>query len=478
MNIQYLKMLVKKTLSVFVVLALAMSAVGCGGSKKGSSTIIPGSSILPAPKKDITEVPTNTSNEIVIKGVLKRIDSENKKMYFLDVNTGTDYEVPYTGGTDIKTKYDTIIAAVNLEIGSIYDVTCDKKGTADKIYGAKDAWKRSNVSGIAVNESSKTITSGPNDFSYSSNAVVMSAGEEISIAEVVKLDNVSLVGIDNTIYSIIVEQGHGYIEFTGIDLFEGGYASLGNSHFLEVTKGMLVTAPVGTYDVEVQKGNLVARKEVMVSEGQQVTVDFSDTQAPSTKTGAVNFKITPSNAVMTIDGVEVDYSRPVTLSYGPHRITLVANHYEEYAETIIVNNTYYTKVIDMVAKDSSSTTKTTAASKTQNYAVKVTAPVGAVLYVDSVYVGIVPCTFKKRAGNRIITLSKSGFKTVSYTISISDSEGDVTYAFPDMQAENGSNEKPTTEKPTTEKPTTEKPTTQKPTKEESTKEEETKDKDK
>lgn len=473
MNIQYLKMLVKKTLSVFVVLALAMSAVGCGGSKKGSSTIIPGSSILPAPKKDITEVPTNTSNEIVIKGVLKRIDSENKKMYFLDVNTGTDYEVPYTGGTDIKTKYDTIIAAVNLEIGSIYDVTCDKKGTADKIYGAKDAWKRSNVSGIAVNESSKTITSGPNDFSYSSNAVVMSAGEEISIAEVVKLDNVSLVGIDNTIYSIIVEQGHGYIEFTGTDLFEGGYASLGNSHFLEVTKGMLVTAPVGTYDVEVQKGNLVARKEVMVSEGQQVTVDFSDTQAPSTKTGAVNFKITPSNAVMTIDGVEVDYSRPVTLSYGPHRITLVANHYEEYAETIIVNNTYYTKVIDMVAKDSSSTTKTTAASKTQNYAVKVTAPVGAVLYVDSVYVGIVPCTFKKRAGNRIITLSKSGFKTVSYTISISDSEGDVTYAFPDMQAENGSNEKPTTEKPTTEKPTT-----QKPTKEESTKEEETKDKDK
>lgn len=473
MNIQYLKMLVKKTLSVFVVLALAMSAVGCGGSKKGSSTIIPGSSILPAPKKDITEVPTNTSNEIVIKGVLKRIDSENKKMYFLDVNTGTDYEVPYTGGTDIKTKYDTIIAAVNLEIGSIYDVTCDKKGTADKIYGAKDAWKRSNVSGIAVNESSKTITSGPNDFSYSSNAVVMSAGEEISIAEVVKLDNVSLVGIDNTIYSIIVEQGHGYIEFTGIDLFEGGYASLGNSHFLEVTKGMLVTAPVGTYDVEVQKGNLVARKEVMVSEGQQVTVDFSDTQAPSTKTGAVNFKITPSNAVMTIDGVEVDYSRPVTLSYGPHRITLVANHYEEYAETIIVNNTYYTKVIDMVAKDSSSTTKTTAASKTQNYAVKVTAPVGAVLYVDSVYVGIVPCTFKKRAGNRIITLSKSGFKTVSYTISIPDSEGDVTYAFPDMQAENGSNEKPTTEKPTTEKPTT-----QKPTKEESTKEEETKDKDK
>lgn len=468
MNIQYLKMLAKKTLSVFVVLALAMSAVGCGGSKKGSSTIIPGSSILPAPKKDITEVPTNTSNEIVIKGVLKRIDSENKKMYFLDVNTGTDYEVPYTGGTDIKTKYDTIIAAVNLEIGSIYDVTCDKKGTADKIYGAKDAWKRSNVSGIAVNESSKTITSGPNDFSYSSNAVVMSAGEEISIAEVVKLDNVSLVGIDNTIYSIIVEQGHGYIEFTGIDLFEGGYASLGNSHFLEVTKGMLVTAPVGTYDVEVQKGNLVARKEVMVSEGQQVTVDFSDTQAPSTKTGAVNFKITPSNAVMTIDGVEVDYSRPVTLSYGPHRITLVANHYEEYAETIIVNNTYYTKVIDMVAKDSSSTTKTTAASKTQNYAVKVTAPVGAVLYVDSVYVGIVPCTFKKRAGNRIITLSKSGFKTVSYTISISDSEGDVTYAFPDMQAENGSNEKPTTEKPTT----------QKPTKEESTKEEETKDKDK
>ena len=37
---------------------------------------------------------------------------------------------------------------------------------------------------------------------------------------------------------------------------------------------------------------------------------------------------------MSIDGVEVDYSTPVSLSYGTHRIKLVANNYQEYSEII------------------------------------------------------------------------------------------------------------------------------------------------
>ena len=62
----------------------------------------------------------------------------------------------------------------------------------------------------------------------------------------------------------------------------------------------------------------------------------------------------------------------------------------------------------------------------------VTAPEGAALYVDSVYVGIVPCSFEKKAGNKTITLTENGYNTISYTISIANSSGDLNYAFPDM----------------------------------------------
>jgi activator of HSP90 ATPase len=188
---------------------------------------------------------------------------------------------------------------------------------------------------------------------------------------------------------------------------------------------------------------------VTVTRDESVTVDFSEYTASSaaTQMGLVNFSVVPSSAVMTIDGVETDYSQPVTLSYGTHKIVLSAHNYEQYTETITVNQSYATKVIDMVSTSSttssstttskttkaSSNTATTPADLTDGYTVNITEPEGAALYVDSVYIGIVPCSFDKNSGNKTITLTQSGYDTVSYTIAIANTAGNLTYAFPAMQ---------------------------------------------
>lgn len=421
---------IRRLMAVFMVILMSVSAVACGSKKKSSDAIVPGSSILPAPQKKIEEVPTNASNEIVISGVLANIDTVSNKLRFVDVNGGAEYEVPYTGGTDIRTKYNTVIPAASLEPGNIYKVTCDKRGVAAKIHGDGNAWDRGSITRLEVDEASKKLTAGSRTFTYSGHTVILSGGKRISIAEIVDVDEVSIYGVDDIVYAIVVDKGHGYIQFTGVDLFEGGYATLGRKNFVGISKSMLVTAPIGSYEVEVQKGSLVSSKEITVTDGGTTLVDFSDVTLEPTKTGAVNFRITPDNAVMSIDGVEIDYTKPITLSYGKHTLKLVANYYEAYEETFYVTSAYETKVVDMV-----STTKTTAATQpasTDGYVVKVTAPVGAALYVDNMYIGVIPCTFEKKAGNRTITLSKNGFSKVSYTIQISNTAGDATYAFPDM----------------------------------------------
>lgn len=162
--------------------------------------------------------------------------------------------------------------------------------------------------------------------------------------------------------------------------------------------------------------------------------DFSEYKLPVDEQGAVNFKVTPSNAVMTIDGEEVDYTEPVMLKFGSHVLTLAANYYEAYTETFTVSSAYSTKVIDMTSKSAStkSSSSSTTAASTNGYKVNVTAPAGAALYVDSVYVGIVPCSFEKKSGTKTITLTQNGYNTISYSISIANSSGDLNYAFPDM----------------------------------------------
>ena len=59
-------------------------------------------------------------------------------MHFVDIDTGTEYEVAYTGGTDIQDKYGKIIAATGTQLGQIYDVTCNKSGKATEIHGSSD----------------------------------------------------------------------------------------------------------------------------------------------------------------------------------------------------------------------------------------------------------------------------------------------------------------------------------------------------
>lgn len=413
-------------IGMMLVLFLSQTACTASGSKKGNA-MVPGSSITPAPtvNKDIKgdgENPTFT-------GVLSLQDFSGFKMRFVDINSGTEYEVPYSGGTDIQDAYGKVKAASTMDVGGIYDVYVDKKGKAAKIYGSSNSWVRYDVSGITVDESSRKISIGASNMVYESYTVVLSGYERISIAQLVDQDKMVIRGIGDKVYSVEVTDGHGYLKVTGTDALNGGYISIGNRQLLGITRDMLVTAPVGTFTVNVRNGSLSASKTVTISKDATTTVDFSEVQTDPVKTGAVNFSVTPSGAVMSIDGTEVDYSSPVSLTYGTHRIKLVANNYQEYSEIINVNSAYVTKVIDMT---SSGTSTSTAADNTSGYKVSITAPKGAVLYVNSEYIGTVPCSFDKSSGKKTITLSQNGYNTVSYTISIANTAGDLTYAFPEM----------------------------------------------
>ena len=64
---------------------------------------------------------------------------------------------------------------------------------------------------------------GQTTLNYRDYTVVTSGGNLISIAQIVKEDELTLRGIDDKLYSISVDNGHGYLELTGIDAFVGGY---------------------------------------------------------------------------------------------------------------------------------------------------------------------------------------------------------------------------------------------------------------
>ncbi len=63
------------------------------------------------------------------------------------------------------------------------------------------------------------------------------------------------------------------------------------------------------------------------------------------------------------------------------------------------------------------------------------APVGAEAYLDGNYLGIMPVSFAKSAGQHMVTLKQAGYETRSYTIQIDREKTNVSYTFPDLVKE-------------------------------------------
>ena len=63
----------------------------------------------------------------------------------------------------------------------------------------------------------------------------------------------------------------------------------------------------------------------------------------------------------------------------------------------------------------------------------VESPEGAEVFVDGIYVGIAPISFiKPEKGSHVITLSRNGYVTKSYTVSVADDDRDVTLSFSEL----------------------------------------------
>lgn len=428
---------------IAMVLILAMMVglfAGCSSSEKKSS-VVPGSSILPIANKTSASTEKTNGTQIKMTGVLTYLDASMMTMHFVDIDSGDEYKVDFTGGTDIKNKYKSVISSSRMSLGDIYDVVCNKSGKAISIYESTAAWENSGVSDLGVNEPLRTMTIGATNYKYTDDTVIISAGSKISATEIMSEDVVTVRGNGKTIYSVTVDKGHGYINFSGCSAFLGGYVDIGTSMVLTVSEGMIVTAPEGTYKVTMQLGDVQGTKTVVVERNKNVTADFSEYKPAVVQMGSVMFSVTPAGAVLYLDGTQIDYSQPVSIAYGSHKIVLMANNYTTYTETFVVKQTYEKKIIDLAVSSSSSTKSTTSstASATSNltsgYVVNVKAPAGAAVYVDSVYIGIAPVSFNKASGNKVITLTKAGCATRSYTISIANATGDLNYSFPDMESE-------------------------------------------
>lgn len=416
--------------------------------------------------------------------VLLSKNEEEKTLTFFNLEKGRKYTLNYDGTTNFYDKYEEALALSQVDTGSIVDVTFLKGNKKlNTLQLSKSAWSNTQVSRFEINELRKNMSIGSDVYKISGDLVVMQESGQMELMDINAMDVLTVRGIGTSVYSVEIEKGHGYLRLTGDEYFIGGWIEVGQSLIQEITEGMLLTVPEGTYDVAVSHGRYSGVKQVTIERNQEVELDLSDLQGEEVKTGTILFSINVPDAKVFVDGVEVNISAPVVLEYGIHQLMAKAEGYktstsylkvsqesaginivldklqEQDREDTVSDSDLPLEEDKMPGKDSPDNTVSDNHSGTDKeepasgedkedtvsgsdkpatsgyYKIFIDNPSDTEVYFDGNYVGISPVGFKKTSGTHVITLRKKGYETRSYTICVDEEKRDVSYSFVELEQE-------------------------------------------
>lgn len=431
-----------------VIAAVSLAACGNLNLQQTNSNAVEESKQIQETQErvDTGFIVTNSTNyDSADTALLVDMDKDEKSVTFLNLTLGKRYTLNFDGTTKLTDKYGESLSFEQFSRGDIVDITFlkDKKHLTSMQW-SKDAWSYENVERYEINTVRNEITIGSEVYKITENTQYLSAGRNIDFMELNSADVLSFQGLDSTILSVSVENGHGYLRLVNDENFVGGWIEIGQSHIQRITEDMLMLVPEGSYDVNISHKGGGGVKSVVINRNEETILDIGDLEVAEAQYGMVLFSLSPSSTELYIDGEEVDASQPVNLEYGLHQMIARADGYQSITSYIRVGqeSAGIDVVLEKVEDDDDEDVEEEEDDEEDEvdlsssyYKVFIEAPEAAEIYVDGNYVGISPCAFKKESGTHIITLRKTGYETRSYTVLVDSEEKDISFSFADLVAD-------------------------------------------
>ena len=400
-------------------------------------------------------------------------DTEDSTIQFQNLATGKRYTLHYDGATEIYDKYGEAMSLQQMEPGCIVTARFykPKKLLASmKVDG--QALHFDELSNYALDSKKGTLSVGETVYNLNNHLVILSEENMVELIDINQLDVLSVWGYNNQIYSINIEQGHGYLRLQNDTYFVDGWIEIGQKIIRKISEDMLIVVPEGKATVKVSHNGSSATQEITFARNEEMAWDLGDVEITEVQKGRIIFTLEPVDATVIIDGKEVNTSSPVELEYGVHQMTVKAKGYDTLSQYIKVREpsanigieleedenaessdensnddseeqssdkeTSNKETSDKKTSDSDKETseedskKSTTSKSSSKYQVHIDSPKGAEVYVDGNYIGIAPISMNKEIGNFVITLRKTGYQTRSYTVQIDDEDSDVNYSFAEL----------------------------------------------
>lgn len=418
---------------------------------------------------EVSEEEKLTNEDTVI---LLAKDTEEKMLTLRLVTGGREQELSYDGRTAVLGRYSDSLSMEQLEVGEILDIvysTHSRRLSTIRISG--NTWTNTGVKKFSVDEKKKIMEVGQEQYQFTDDLVIFSDGKPAQLMDITALDTLTIKGYNRKVCSILIEKGHGYLRLLNDAYFVGGWIEVGQAVIKPITSEMLLPVPEGSYTVRLTNKGYSGQKDIKIIRDQETQIDLSEIDIEEVAIGHIAFHITPDYAQLYVDGDMTDFTERVPLEFGIHQIRAELPGYETVETNIKVGSEFANIDIELdeeteeaesasssssakssssssrsgsfssSSESSSSSSSTTSASSSstavlsENKKMYVEGPSEAEVYLDGNYIGIAPVSTAKVTGSHVITLSKNGYQTKSYTVNIDNDGNDVTFSFSELVAQ-------------------------------------------
>lgn len=407
--------------------------------------------------------------------IVLEIDKSGKTIRLFDINENKEIVLNYTGGTSILDKYEQVISIGQVEIGWITDIAYDTdKNRLSHLHYSEKAWEYIKVNNMSIYPEEKTINIAKSKYTYDK-PIVRDADGFITLDDLAIQDELTVLGIDKTIWTIIVTKGHGTVKLKDYEAFLGGSITVGYEAVSQITDNMSITVREGNYNLTVENEEYSGTKNITVNRNKETLVSIGDMGPEPVKYGKTTFEIMPFGADLFIDGELTAYANPIELAYGDHNMEVSLGGYSSYRgnlEVDYVSNKVQIVLPELQSKETvsieefeESTGEETDYTKYNDWdseqydnednpdyidslvdnedfdddpiidsesLIYIQNPNGASVYLNGEFRGVSPGSFSKVIGSHVLTFIKKGYQTKSYTIDIADDGLDTYISLPDL----------------------------------------------
>ncbi|MFV0467103.1 MAG: hypothetical protein ACK5ML_13740 [Lachnospiraceae bacterium] len=321
----------------------------------------------------VTETPGASSEELLQEEVvamddiylLTDINSEQRTIELYDPQLRLLIRYDSTSETRYLGKFGNTISDSEMLPGTAVTVVFSMDKTKVRTLQKSDAaWVNEEVTNYTINSDENLFKIGQTSYRFDENVLVYDGQGELTINDIGTSDTLIVTGINKEILSIFVNTGTGQLKLVNTELFNGSLIMVGDKIIREVSADLLIPVSEGTYTVTVANNGYGGSTQVEIQRNSETVVDLDTLKGEGPKFCTITFEIEAPEAVLSIDGKEVDASKPVDVQYGTHLIQASAEGFDTVSNYLVVNSETATIQIGLTQEGTSTETGTSTEAST------------------------------------------------------------------------------------------------------------------